>query len=286
MAGGVYETLNTSIRTRVLAELQTGVPIPTQFDNQEPQGIVQSARWLRAAIVHNDTVQIQVGALNRYRMVGDIEFNVHVPVFDGPQAGREIGVAIETAFREITAASVFYRASEHTISEETAAEWVSTYLVPFYSDFDEAPQTGVPKASDPTRDTVHDVLIEHFKAQVEPSHTDKTFFYENFEKPPASGSWARVNVWDGESGWADSVPSYRTEGNVIAEVFVPVKDGTLGQIELVDDIAKAFRAITIKGVTCRTPRVRTVTAEPEPETGREDSFWQMNVVCPFHFSDQ
>lgn len=289
MAAGVYATLNTAIRERVISELQDGLPIPTKFDNQS-KDITPGARWLRAAIVHTDTEQIQVGGENRYRMIGEIEFEIHFPAAEGTKGAREVAAAITAAFRGVTAASVVYRASDHTTTAEIDAEWVMTYTVPFYSDFDEVPQDRILGLPSPTRETVYDILVAHFKNQVQsaPAHAAKQFFYDNFENPPASGSWSRVSVMDGEGGHQDSAPSYRTEGNLIAEVFVPVAEGTSGQIGLVDDIAAAFRAISVKGVQCRTPRLRTVTSATQraSETGREDSFWQMNVICPYHFSDQ
>lgn len=291
MAGGVYETLNTAIRTRVISELQTGLPILCRFDNQSKPH-TPNARWLRAAIVHEETEQIQVGALNRYRMQGYLEFEVHVPAADGTHGAREVAVAITTGFRGVTASSVVYRAPEHVGADQIGSEWVMLYKLPFYSDFDEAPQERISQVSAPNRDTVYDILVEHFKAQVQTAaaHLTKSFFFDNFESPPAAGSWARVSIFDGDSEHQDSGgPAYRTEGVIVCETFVPVADGSLAQIELVDDIAKAFRAISVKGVTCRTPRARTVTSNAEvsdeAETGRTDSVWQMNVVCPFHFSD-
>lgn len=97
-------------------------------------------------------------------------------------------------------------------------------------------------------------------------------------QPDPAQPWVRFTVTQGETfqaetGGGDANNTYRTAGTAVAQVFVPANTGTATAMQLADWIAEAFRAVTVSGIVCTTPNVKTI--------GDVDSWWQANVICPY-----
>jgi len=72
--------------------------------------------------------------------------------------------------------------------------------------------------------------------------------------------------------------THRHSGMSIAQVFVPVDKSDGDAWSISQFIADKFRGVIVgTHVRFSTPSFRVV--------GRSDSFWQINVICPFHFDE-
>ena len=282
--GTEYATLETNIRTLFKTVVTAGVPVTTQFENQE-FSIPSLKVWTDLTIVHEDTVNLTFGEVNQYRASGQVRCDIYSPADSGEEAARQIADTFTAGFRGVKASGVSYFAPTHVESGagdgDMASWWKTTYAAPFRYDFAEARPVSVPKVSPPTRETVSDILIERFKTDVAVPQ-NLTVLYDNIDTDvPTDAIWIRLRVLDGEGGWSRTGPSYRTTGMLIAQVFAPHLSGTAARAVVLDGIATAFRALTIQGVACATPRVLTVGNGE----ARESGWWQTNILCPFMFQE-
>lgn len=71
----------------------------------------------------------------------------------------------------------------------------------------------------------------------------------------------------------------RHPGQMIAQIFSKIGEGTGTARELADKIRAAFSRVTADGVTYRTPSIVKVQRDADGK------WWQINVVCPF-YSDE
>jgi len=105
--------------------------------------------------------------------------------------------------------------------------------------------------------------------------------YDNAPDPKHDKEpWARVNVSYGQSRLLElgARPSYRTVGALVAQLFFPVESGDGDALEMADVVATAFRRVTASGLRFTVPSIKNV--------GRSDSWWQVNVTCPFQCDEQ
>ena len=104
--------------------------------------------------------------------------------------------------------------------------------------------------------------------------------YDNQTFRPEDGTyWGRVSIREGESTAVTLGASVsRTVGVVIIQLFAPLDQGDGLIRSYVDTIKAAMRAIDISGIWFRIPSVNTI--------GRRNSWWQVNIACPFTVDDQ
>lgn len=125
--------------------------------------------------------------------------------------------------------------------------------------------------------TIASTIRNRFKTQVATPRTLPTQ-YDNHALAKQADLWCRLSVLFGQSEQA-SIGSpasnrYRTVGIMTAQLFLPVGKGEKNLYVMADYIVAAFRSVTDTGVTFRTPSITQV--------GRDESFWQVNVDCPFY----
>jgi len=104
--------------------------------------------------------------------------------------------------------------------------------------------------------------------------------YDNdgsFDKPDGV-KWVRCTT-NGTDAFKADTSTYRNPGLMIAQIFVPMGEGSKSANELADIVIAAFRGFGSSGVKFRTPN-KAVVGE-DAGTGE----WQVNVNCPFYFDD-
>lgn len=90
-----------------------------------------------------------------------------------------------------------------------------------------------------------------------------------------------INVVDSKQVQVGGVGAntHRHVGACIAQVFVPVDKNDVDAMKIGQFISDVFLSKIVSGtggeVRFNTPRIRVV--------GRDGSWWQVNVICPFHF---
>lgn len=100
--------------------------------------------------------------------------------------------------------------------------------------------------------------------------------YDNGPDPHEDAkTWARFSVKPGPSNLAElgDVRTYRTVGVAIASLYQPVETGDDEIQQIAKTIVPLFRGLTAGGVKYLVPSVTVV--------GRDRSWWQVNVTCPF-----
>ena len=86
--------------------------------------------------------------------------------------------------------------------------------------------------------------------------------------------WIRMNIRFAASRQVTMPFGWRTWGSIIAQLFERIGLGESSVMGLADDIVEAFKTVTIDGIVYRVPRVETI--------GRDATWWQVNVICPFY----
>jgi hypothetical protein len=70
---------------------------------------------------------------------------------------------------------------------------------------------------------------------------------------------------------------FRFSGVLFVQVFTRIGLGTRDPNTIVDEVIRAFRAVTENGITYRTPTPNHV--------GRMETEFQTNILCPFYSDD-
>jgi len=126
-------------------------------------------------------------------------------------------------------------------------------------------------------ETIANTIRSRWKSQVADILTLPTV-YDN--APPSSqpedAKWARVWIVWGDSLLVEigAQKNFRTVGQLVANLFLPVEKGDKDLLAVADTIRSAFRAVTVSGVVFRSPSITTV--------GRTGNWWQVDVSCPFY----
>ena len=115
-------------------------------------------------------------------------------------------------------------------------------------------------------------------AQNVPTQFDNQDEDDQFTKPSDS-IWARCSIFTASSTQVDicETPRIRTLGTIIFNVFVPVGKGDKEAREFADIIKSKFRLVTVDDVLYRVPTISPV--------GRDKTWWQVNVTCPYQFDE-
>lgn len=129
---------------------------------------------------------------------------------------------------------------------------------------------------------VANVIRTRYQSLIEQAQSLPTQYDNHNYTPPASPSkWARATVLPGESRKVSiGTPGsdrFRTPGLFVVQVFTPIGQGDNQGLTLAEAIKEAFQSITVSGVVFQTPYIVNV--------GRDDSWWQINVNCPYYADD-
>jgi hypothetical protein len=128
-----------------------------------------------------------------------------------------------------------------------------------------------------TQEEIHNIIRTRFKTLIADVHT-LTTQYDNEElSNPDNILWCRLTIKEGSTSQT-SIGSpgsniFRVVGIIYAQLFCPIGDGDKDILAMADNIADAFRGVSISGVLFKSPSVRSL--------GRLGSEWQVNVECPF-----
>jgi len=134
-----------------------------------------------------------------------------------------------------------------------------------------------------TFEAVANTIRSRFEAQVAVAES-LTTQYDNQRLPDnvdVNSAWCRfaIKLGDGLLTEIGGSKTHRYPGVAIAQLFVPIHHGDREGLRLADVIKTAFRAVTVSGVTFRTPSVNNLGLETEKK------WWQINVSCPFYFNE-
>lgn len=125
-------------------------------------------------------------------------------------------------------------------------------------------------------ETMAATISDRFDSVIAVPESVTTLYDNDPTDKPQHTMWVHFTLQEGETfvRTLGTVKTYRTPGIATAQIFIPVGQGDKDALALADKIKTAFRAIRVSGVVFKTPSVRRV--------GRTDSWWQLNVSCPFY----
>lgn len=141
----------------------------------------------------------------------------------------------------------------------------------------------------------HDAVRKFYQVQVVGGNPSVAFDTQRDNEPLIDSSGARIDRT--QKPWATmsfritesnqvqvgslGANTHRHIGLVIMQVFTPVDKGDSDTWSIAKFIADKFRSAIVTGtggsVRFSTPTFRVV--------GRSDSWWQINVICPYHFDE-
>lgn len=275
---GIYETLGNLVRARVLSEVDDGQSVDTAYDNlpfQKPG----SAAFVRARVIVDSARQIAFGAGNRYRKSGELVASVHSPASEGWGEAMALAQEIVDSFSNVTTAHVHFRTAWIGRGQRVDGEWRVDVRCPFEADVTLALQAGVAPTGPLDASTATGIICARMEAVATALAVETCF--DAFEEPlhDASDTWVRFSVLGGQRFVAQrgSPLTYRTAGVALAAIYTPLEQGDKGGLRIADAIADAFRAVTDRGVTFKTPLVR--------EVARDGAWWRVDVTCPYQWDE-
>lgn len=101
---------------------------------------------------------------------------------------------------------------------------------------------------------------------------------QDFDRPVDS-EWVRMTINESTQSFpADMAgePRYRFPGVLTFQVFTPTGHGDNKAREIADELVTLFRNVTVGNTQFDTPGARVVGRSQDDE-----SWYQMNVVCPY-----
>lgn len=100
--------------------------------------------------------------------------------------------------------------------------------------------------------------------------------------PPVGEPWVRLSILSAGSDQIEVAPTgsrtFRHDGTVAVQVFVPSNEGDGEARTLAEQVAAIFRGVTASGVTYLSPYVT--------EIGTENGWYGLTVWCPYYRDDQ
>lgn len=275
---GIYETLGNLVRARVLSEVESGESVATAYDNL-PFAKPGSAAYVRARVLVDGARQIAFGAGNRYRKSGELVATVHAPVGEGWGEVMALAQSILDAFTNVTTAHVHFRTAWVGRGQREDGEWLVEVHCPFEADVVLALQAGVAPTGPLDASVATGIICARMEAVATALAVETCF--DAFEEPlhDASDTWVRFSVLGGQRFVAQrGIPlTYRTPGIALAAIYTPLEQGDKAGLRIADAIADAFRAVTDRGVTFKTPLVR--------EVARDGAWWRVDVTCPYQWDE-
>lgn len=129
-----------------------------------------------------------------------------------------------------------------------------------------------------TYEDMHNIIRNRFIEQIADVYTLTTHYDNQDREKPQDTLWCRFSINDGDT-FQKSIGSpgtniHRAVGVAYAQLFCPIGKGDKAILAMADNVADAFRCISVSGVVFKTPSIKQV--------GRIDVEWQVNVNIPFH----
>ena len=275
---GVYELVSNVARLRFQSQIKTPQGLPTEWDNA-PFAAPPQSLWARVSVRVAEARQTMTGRTNSYRKSGDLVVGLFAPIGTGDAAQLALADAIKTAFRMVEVAPVQFGVPSIGAGSRDGAFWRVEIRVPFVADFEIERITGTAPES-MSFEEASNVARSRFSAVAETTLGLKVVYDgEHDSMPSTESTFVRCSVLHGLSSIAElgAAKNYRTVGVVMAAIYVPIETGEKFGISRADLIADYFRAVSDRGVTFRTPLVRSAR--------REGAWWRIGVVCPFQWDE-
>ena len=132
----------------------------------------------------------------------------------------------------------------------------------------------------------YDAIMGQFKTAFADTHSTVPVAWPGLDFDPATGfnpsrhtGWVRVTVRGGDGHQASLEGTgrrrWRYPGVIYAQVFCPTGAGMNTALAIADDVAAAWRGVTVNGVVLRAASVQPI--------GNDRGWLQVNVTCPYQF---
>lgn len=275
---GVYELVSNVVRLRFQAQIKTPEGLATEWDNA-PFASPPDTLWARVSVRLEGARQTYTGRTNGYRKTGQIVIGLFAPIGTGDAAQLALADAIKTAFSLVEVAPVQFGVPSVGPGSRDGAYWRLEVTVPFDADFDIERITGAAPEVLGFEDASN-VARSRFSTIAESSlGLDVIYDGEDEGNLDTESTFVRCSILRGSSDLAEigSTKNVRTVGVVMASIYVPIETGEKYGLSRADLIADYFRAVSDRGVTFRTPLVRSQR--------REGAWWRIGVVCPFQWDE-
>lgn len=226
--------------------------------------------------------QIAIGpnASNLYRKSGEVVASVFTPLGQGDGEALTIASTIVSAMRGVTVSETTFEAPRVETGYRDGTRWRVDVRMPFKADFTLERVTGTAPTSLTLEDAAS-VVRTRFDSEVATGLSiGIQYDGEDGAIPAPTVTWCRLAIVHGASEAVERVGTdtrFRTVGVAYAYLFVPLERGDQDALRKGDQIARAFRAVSDRGVTFKTPLVSG--------TQRAGPWWQVKVACPFHWDE-
>lgn len=278
---GPFEIISNTVRLRFASLVASPLALVTVYDNA-PTAVPDSAAWCRLEVRMGQCEQIAIGpnASNLYRKSGEVVAAVYTPLGQGDGAALSIASTIVSALRGVTSNETIFEAPRVEAGYRDGTRWRVDVRMPFRSDFSLERVAGAAPSSLTLEDAAS-VVRTRFETEVE-TGLSITMRYDGEDGaiPAPTATWCRLAIVHGASEAVERVGAqtrFRTVGIAYAYLFVPLENGDQSALRLSDQLARAFRSVSDRGVTFKTPIASG--------TQRAGPWWQVKVACPFHWDE-
>lgn len=276
---GPYELISNAIRLRFQQNVKVPESLPVAWDNA-PFAHPGQTTWARVAIRVGEARQIAIGVANDYRKEGTMTVSFFTPLGTGDQAALALADLVKDAFRLVEVDPIVFGVPSVRPGTRDGAFWRVDVTVPFIADFTIDRIAGAAPDNALTFEEAANIARSRFSTIAETSlGLEVIYDGEDDADPEVNATFVRCAVLQGESELVGlgAQRAYRTQGLVMASIYVPVETGEKAGLSKADLIADHFRAVTDRGVTFKTPLVRS--------SAREGAWWRIGVVCPFQWDE-
>jgi len=271
------EAMHNAARSVWSTGIEVGQSIPTQYDNA-PFTQPENGIWARVKVSVSDQTQVCFGKKNTFKTKGQITANIHFPITLGDSSPLSVCDSVAAVFDGLSVSSaMLFRQSTAQNGYREGDDWVIPMVIPFESTSVENKLARVAGSSDSFEE-----LGNNIRSYFDTNLTVAESLLTHFDNAPFTIQdgviWARMSVQRGDRMTSEigASPTYRTVGRIVVSIFIPIELGDMDGLVLGDKVRGVFRTVTIKGVTFRSPTVRN--------TGRDGSWWRVDVTVPFNVS--
>ncbi len=276
---GVYETTSNSVRTLFGTDVEDALSIPVQYDNV---GLAppDTGLWIRLAVNHQVTEKRTTGGNQAYELLGEMEATIKAPLSDGDFNDRTVAQTILDTFEGQKVALIEYGSARVSPIRRDGRWYQMVVTIPFKLSFKRRVtlrrHTGVAL----TNPQVGDSIRTWFGEKITDDESLLTQFDDAPFTQPDADRWVRFTILEGApvpAGTRGNLMVHRHVGVAVSQVFAPINTGSGLSLLAADRIADAFRAVSVDGITFRTPSVETIGE------GREGKWWQTNISVPLSY---
>lgn len=275
---GIYELISSLVRARFKAQVATPLSLATAWDDV-PFTPAVATSYARLKVRCDDAGQIAFGDGNRYRKRGEATVELRLPTGRLDGAALSLAKSVVAAFREAVSEHLIFGTPQILPGFRDGAFWRVDVVCPFRGDVARATAQGSPASTPLDSEVAASVMRSRFESVANPLGLAVRWDNDPRETPGSDETWARASIVPGTSRLVErGAPNrYRTVGIFYALLFAPAETSEHALLELGDQVADEFRAVTDRGVTFKTPLVRA--------KGREGPWWRVDVTCPFQWDE-